>query len=247
MSKKFLFSCCFLILILFSNSGAANTNDRVVLKSIPSELWYETIYLIADKKSWMDFENFTVQVGDRGQSLYHFPYWYNGKYDPEINYIDLDGNKLKDIIIVLNNYRISGPGKPYKDIHILNQYTSPSFEEVKVESIVDAVNRLAKVEKNGDIVTITTDEKQYRIDTSIYNYNKPGEPYLNTDSVGFSIEQGTYLGEGILNASIGVGLVGPFHGGIGSFDYRYGWDWNKKVYIAEAIKFAQYLPEKNKN
>jgi hypothetical protein len=247
MSKKFLMNCCFLIPILFSNSRAANAIDRVVLTSIPSELWYETIYLLADKKSWMEYENFTVQVGDRGQSIYHFPNWYHGKYDPEMNYIDLDGNKLKDIIIVLNNYRISGPGKPYKDIHVLNQYSSPSFEEVKVEPIVEAVKRLAKMDKKGDIVTITTNEKQYRIDTSIYNYNKPGEPYLNTDSVGFSIEQGKYLGEGILIASIGVGLVGPIHGGIGSFDIRYGWDWDKKAYIAEAIKFEQYIPEKIEN
>ncbi|MFJ8066872.1 hypothetical protein ACIQYS_20050 [Psychrobacillus sp. NPDC096426] len=58
----------------------------VLLISVPSDIWYKRVYLIADKKSWMDYENFTVQIGDRGELVYDFPNWYHGKYDPALNY-----------------------------------------------------------------------------------------------------------------------------------------------------------------
>lgn len=68
----------------------------------------------------MDYENFTVQIGDGGQLVYHFPNWYHGKYDPGLYYKDISGDRLEDVIVVLNNDKAS-IGTPLKDIHILNQ------------------------------------------------------------------------------------------------------------------------------
>lgn len=69
----------------------------------------------------MDYENFTVQIGEQAQGvLYHFPDWYHGKYDTALYYVDVSGDKQKDIVFVLNNDR-AGLGKPFKNIHILNQ------------------------------------------------------------------------------------------------------------------------------
>ncbi|WP_462411560.1 hypothetical protein [Neobacillus sp. Marseille-QA0830] len=63
--------------------------DRVVLTSTPLDRAEMRIYLLADKITWMDYENFTVQVGEQGQGmLYYFPDWHHGKYDSALYYAD---------------------------------------------------------------------------------------------------------------------------------------------------------------
>lgn len=51
----------------------------------------------------MDYGNFTVQIGDRGELVYNFPHWYHGKYDPALYNVDINDDTLEDVIIVLNN------------------------------------------------------------------------------------------------------------------------------------------------
>jgi hypothetical protein len=113
MIKK-ITSSCFLLLLFFSSWGIAYAIDRVVLTSVPTGRADTRIYLLVDKKSWMDYENFIVQVGEQAQGiLYHFPDWYHGKYDAELHFVDVSGDKQKDIVVVLNNDR-AGLGKPIK-------------------------------------------------------------------------------------------------------------------------------------
>ncbi|MDQ0198969.1 hypothetical protein [Neobacillus ginsengisoli] len=152
---KRIFAGCFLILSVFPHERSYAI-DRVVLNSVPIDKSDMRIYLLADKKSWMDYENFVVQVGEQGQGvLYHFPGWYHGKYDTALFYVDVSGDKQKDIVVILNNDR-AGLGKPFKDIHILNQKHDLLFEESPVESVRTILGRLAKIEKYGNIVTIRT-------------------------------------------------------------------------------------------
>lgn len=64
-----------ILLMLFSCPNNILASERIVLLSIPSDVWHQTVYLIADKKNWMEYENFTVQIGDKGQYVYNFPDW----------------------------------------------------------------------------------------------------------------------------------------------------------------------------
>lgn len=80
--------------ISLKNAYAA---ERVVVNSLHSDKWYENVYLMADKIDWMTFRNFTVQIGDKGEYLYHFPKWESGKYDTYLFRDDLDGNHLTDV------------------------------------------------------------------------------------------------------------------------------------------------------
>lgn len=235
MIKKIISPICFILLTLFLNSVNNAASDRVVLISIPSDIWYERIYLLADKKSWMDYENFTVQIGDRGGLVYNFPDWYHGKYDPALYNKDINGDKLEDVIIVLNNDK-AGLGKPLRDIHILNQLRDPyqRYEEATVEPINLTINRLVKIEQHGNIVTVLAETKKYEIDISKYNFSNPRDPYVSIDTIEYSIENGTL--KGIINAyvvrddSVYGGLVGHL-----TIDYF----WDGKMYIAKTITFTQ--------
>lgn len=82
-------------------------SERVVLASVPSEIWHQNIYLMADQITWMDYENFAVQVGDMGQMIYHFPKWYHGKYEPKLFELDLSGDTFDD------KYKYLNPSEPF--------------------------------------------------------------------------------------------------------------------------------------
>jgi hypothetical protein len=246
MVVRKMFLTCIVVLVFISYTSKAYAVERVVLEYIPSEIWYETVYLMADRKGDWDYDNFVVQLGNKGRDLYHFPHWYHGKYDPALYKADLDGNSLKDIVVVLNNEKASGPNIPIKDVHVLNVYKyAPDLEEVKVEPLTEAVHRLAKMKKQGDLVTITTDNKEYKVDTSIFQYKDAKDPYLNVSAVEYTVAQGPYVGQGILMASIGVSLSGPIYGAIGSFEVKYR--YNGEKYLADSIEFEQSKPPEPPN
>jgi hypothetical protein len=73
----------------------------------------------------------------------------------------------------------AGSGVSEKGIHVLHQGYPGfyNFQEVPVEPIDKAVKRLVKMEKQGDIVTITSGKKKNKIDIAKFNYDNPGEPY----------------------------------------------------------------------
>ena len=237
MFKK-IFTCSLLLLLLFP-FGRTYAIDRVVLTSVPTERGDMRIYLLADRKSWMDYENFTVQVGEQGQGvLYHFPDWYHGKYDSALYYVDVSGDKQKDIVIVLNNDR-AGIGKPLRDIHILNQQHDYIFKEAPVDPITTTLNRLAKIEQQGNIVKILAGKKEYKIDIAKYHFVNPRTPHFFIDTMEYAIENGTL-----------IGIVGAYvtrddavTGGIlGKLKIKYDWDGNR--YFAKSITFKQAEPEK---
>jgi hypothetical protein len=150
----------------------------VVLNSVPIDRADMRIYLLADKKSWMDYENFTVQVGEQGQDvLYHFPDWYHGKYDSALYYVDISSDKQKDVVVVLNNDS-AGLGKPNKDIHILKQMHDLLFKEVPVEPVSETLNRLAKIEQKGNMVSIHAGNKEHKIDVAKYHFVNPRTPHF---------------------------------------------------------------------
>ena len=231
----------FILLMLIMNLEKNDESERVVLLSIPSDIWYNRIYLIADKKSWMDYENFTVQIGDRGELVYNFPHWYHGKYDPALYNLDINGDTLEDVIIVLNNDK-AGIGKPLKDIHILNQIQDPyrRYEEAPIEPINLTMDRLVKIDQHGNIVIILADKKEYKIDLSKYNFSNPRDPYVSTDTIEYSIGKGTL--KGLINAYV-VRDNSVYGGILGHLIIDYFWDG--KMYKAKSITFKQDERENN--
>lgn len=237
MFKKII-SSFVLLLLLFSNREMAYAIDRVVLNSVSLDRGDSRAYLLADKKSWMDYENFVVQVGEQGQGvLYHFPGWYHGKYDTALFYVDVSGDKQKDIVVVLNNDK-ARLGKPNKDIHILNQLHDLLFKEASVEPITETLKHLAKIEQHDNIVTIRTGKKEHKIDVSKYHFINPHTPYFNVETMEYSIENGTLFG------AVGAYVVRDdwVEGGLlGHIKIKYRWDG--KRYIAQSITFKQAVPE----
>lgn len=225
------------VVILFCGSGKAYAVDRVVIRSItvdnPDKV-NENIYLIADKDG-ADYKNFTVQVGDFGRSLYNFPNWYHYSYEPKLYKEDLNGDKLKDIIIELVTG--SGTSVSTKAIHILHQGYADfyDFQEVPVEPINDAVKRLVKMVQEGDKITVLTGKKKYIVDYSKYGY------YTHVDRPGFGSIEGYKPKNGILYGTTNVFVTIP-EAYIGGLTVKYAWDG--KMYKAESVAFeaAPYKP-----
>ncbi|SMQ81552.1 hypothetical protein SAMN05444673_4375 [Bacillus sp. OV166] len=236
MVKKISTSC--LLLLLFIPHGRTYAIDRVVLNSVPIDRADMRIYLLADKKSWMDYENFSVQVGEQGQDvLYHFPDWYHGKYDSALYFVDISSDKQKDVVVVLNNDR-AGLGKPNKDIHILNQMNDLLFKEVPVEPVSETLNRLAKIDQKGNVVTILAGKKEHKINLSKYHFVNPRTPHFSVETMEYTIEKGTLIG--IVGAYVdrNDAVVGGLLGHL-KIKYR----WGGKRYIAQSITFKQAVPE----
>lgn len=225
------------IVIIFCNTGKAYAVDRAVVGYNISNVWYNNIFLIADKADSMGYKNFTVQVGDGGghEELYDFPDWYNSKFNPKLFYKDISGDGLEDIIVVLISG--AGTGISTKEIHVLNQIKDPyrRFEEVPVESINDAVKRLVQMEQKGNKITILIDKKRHVIDYSNFGY------YTPVDSPGAGSIEDYKPKDGILYGSSNVFVTIP-EAYIGSLEVIYA--WNGKVYTVESVTFVEAEPYK---
>lgn len=234
MIKKILI----LAFIFCGSIEKATAADRIVLSYVPSERWYENIFLLADTTdgNWMAHRNFTVQVGLGNGLVYHFPHWYNDKFTPELFYQDLNSDQLKDIIVVLISG--SGSGLSMKEIHILNQIQDPNrrYEEVPVESINDAVKRLVKMERKRNIATILIGKIKLHIELSKFHY-LPGT-FFPRPGVG-QVENYT-VENGVLYGSTEV-YISPA-GSIGTLRIKYVWDG--KMYKAKSVQFDEAEPFK---
>lgn len=238
MRRQILCTGIFFIM-LFSYADITSANDRVVLSSIPSTIWNQTVYLLADKKNWMEYENFTVQIGDMGQDVYNFPDWYHGKYNPYLAKADINNDRLEDIIIVLNNDKAS-IGQPLKDIHVLNQFQDPNrrYEEAPMESINAVLKNKVYVKLLDNLISIQVDGKTHSIDLSKFSYVKPRHPYISIELVDYSFDNGK------LYATVPVFVLrdDSVKGGlIGHIKIRYG--WNGKEYIANQLDFINFHSE----
>ena len=219
---------------------AEEKRERVVLLSVLSDIRHQMIYLMADKITWMDYENFVIQVGDSTQeALYRFPKWYHGKYPPDLFYHDVNGDTFGDIIIVLNNDKV-GRGNPRKDIHILNFIKErEEYEEALIESIEKTkktINSIVTLEKQGNIVTIHVDGEKYTNDISKYNFRNPREPFgIGFEQITYSVENGQLFGKVpvyIDQDSFSGGLIGLL---------KLAYDWNGKEYVVKQIKFLFFI------
>lgn len=238
MKKIRKYFLCILIIIFVCNTGKAYAVQRVVTSHIISNVWYENIFLIADKADGMATKNFTVQIGGGVDSvgdelLYNFPNWYNVKFAPILFYEDINSDGLNDIIVAL----ISGAGSGIstEEIHVLNQVHDPDrrYEEVPVESINDAVNQFVKMKRKGNAIVIQIGEKKYIVDYSKFGYYTPA----NSPGVG-SIED--YKPEnGVLYGYTTVFVSIP-EASIGSLKVKYYWDG--KMYKAESVTFNEAKP-----
>lgn len=228
-----------ILMMLFTSSNNSLASERVVLSSIPSDIWHQTVYLIADKKKWMEYENFTVQIGDMGQYVYNFPNWYHGKYDPYMAKADINDDTLDDIIIVLNNDK-AVIDQPLKDIHVLNQFQDPErrYEEAPMEPISTVIINKVAIKQIKNIIGIQVDGMNYTIDLSKFSYVNPRTPYLSMELVDYSIEDGK------LYATVPVFVLrdDSVKGGlIGKLKVRYEWDG--KEYVARKLNFIKSKSE----
>lgn len=223
-----------------SHTGKQYAIQRVVTSHIISDLWYENIFLIADKVDSMATKNFTVQVGGGvdsvgGELLYNFPNWYNDKFAPALFYEDINDDGLKDVIVEL----ISGAGSGIstKELHVLNQVKDPyrRYEEVPVESINDAVKRLVRIERKGDDITLLSGKKKYVVNYLRFDYQYSDEP------PGFGSNEDYKPENGVLYGYTNVFVTIP-EASIGSLKIKYGWDGS--MYKAESVTFKETKPFK---
>ncbi|SDN49564.1 hypothetical protein SAMN05518871_105276 [Psychrobacillus sp. OK028] len=229
-----------LLMILVCQTGTAYAVQRVVTSHIISDLWYENVFLIADKIDSMTTKNFTVQVGGGvdsvgGELLYNFPNWYNAKFGPKLFFEDINSDGLKDVIVALISG--SGSGVSTKEIHVLNQVRDPNmrYEEVPVESINDAVKRLVKMERKGDEITVIIGKKKYVEDYLKFNFQYSDAPPSVGSNEDYKPENGVLYGYTTVFVSI------P-EAGIGSLKVKYGWDG--KMYKADSVTFEKIEPFK---
>ncbi|MFJ5770085.1 hypothetical protein [Psychrobacillus sp. NPDC093180] len=252
-TKKVIFTLVLFFLVLATSIGwmarkdteesekviAEEKRERIVLLSVPSDIRYQMIYLMADKITWMDYENFVVQVNDSTQeTLYHFPNWYHGKYPPDLFYHDVNGDSFGDIIIVLNNDK-AGMEKPRKDIHILNFIKERGeYEEAIIESIektIATIDSIVTLEKHDNIVTIHVNGEKYVSDISEYNFMNPREPlYISFQQITYSVENGQLFGR----VPVYIAQDSVYGGLIGLLKLPYVWDGDE--YIVKQIKFLPY-------
>lgn len=234
--KKRLLMCLFTIVVTFSWAhGNAHAVERVVAASVPSDLWYENVFLLAEPYG-MGYQNFIVQVGYKSkQTIYRFPKWKDDKYGPNLFREDINGDKLKDIIVTLDHSK--------NQIHVLNEYIDPirNFREVHVEEPDHAVKRLVKMERKGNIVKLqTTVQQEVMLDLKeLYHYKlDPNNLTVSTsDKVQFFVVKNK------LTAYIGVwvpSLESPIGRPIGDFILTYEWDG--KQYIVKDVMFERYIP-----
>lgn len=232
------FFLCLLIMAFTSQTAIAYAAQRVVTSHIISDVWYENIFLIADKADSMATKNFTVQVGGGvdsvgGELLYNFPNWYNSKFAPKLFYEDIDGDGLKDVIVAL----ISGAGSGIstKEIHVLNQVHDPNrrYKEAPVESIDDAVKRLVKMERKGNDITVLIDKKKYSVNFLKFGYQSSDAAPSIGSMEDYKPENGVLYGYTTVFVSI------P-EADIGSLKVKYGWDG--KMYKAESVTFKEFNP-----
>lgn len=209
--------------------------QRVVTSYIISDVWYENIFLIADKVDSMATKNFTVQVGGGvdsvgGELFYNFPNWTNEKFAPKLFYEDINGDGLRDIIVSL----ISGAGSGIstKEIHVLNQIHDPDrrYEEVPVEFIEDAVKRLVKMKRKGNEITIQSGKKKYVVDYIKFGYQTSDSSPAVGSWENYQPEHGVLYGDTRVFVNI------P-EASIGELKVKYGWDG--KMYKAESIEFIE--------
>lgn len=221
------------IMFLVCYTGKVSADQRVVTSYIISDVWYENIFLIADKVNSIATKNFTVQVGGGvdsvgGELTYNFPNWSNSKFAPKLFYEDINSDGLKDVIVAL----ISGAGSGIstKEIHVLNQVHDPyrRYQEVPVESINDAVQRLVKLEQKGNEITALIGKKKYVVDYTKFGYQTP----VNPPGVGAIENYEPY--NGILYGTTNVFVTIP-EALIGNIKVRYTWDG--KMYRAELAVF----------
>ncbi|MCP8968071.1 hypothetical protein [Ectobacillus ponti] len=221
-----------LVILLLGTAGKAEASERVVLTSVPSEAWHQRIYLMADQITWMDYRNVTVQVGDMGQVLYHFPHWRHGKYEPKLYAADVSGDALEDIIIVLNRDR------PRRDLHILNRIAGHGYEEAKIEPPQQTIAQQVKMQKNGKLVTVQIGKQTYTADLSSYDYVNPREPFLLAfELTDYAVQNGQLLGAVPVYAEQDAATGGL----IGYLKLLYTWDGKK--YTVGSMSFVPYDPK----
>ncbi|PEJ57489.1 hypothetical protein CN692_12485 [Bacillus sp. AFS002410] len=217
------------IFTLFSCSTvSAQAAERVVMNSFPSEVWQENIYLIADRIDWKEYRNFDVQIGNEG-ALYHFPTWKSGKYGTKMFSEDLNKDRQDEIIISLDNFN-----DPIHLLQIRSDGQNEEYKEVPVESVPEAVKRLVEMEKKGDIVTITTKKKTYKVNLKSLGFKDTSsdDSVYTHVPVDYIVEKKKLIADAVVMISTDGG------GAIGNLMLIY--DWNGKKYEVQSVSFEKY-------
>lgn len=236
MSKKIIvLALIALILNIFSYESIC-ASDKVVLISVPSDIWHQNIYLMADRISWMHYENFSVQVGDMGEYIYSFPEWYHGKYDPSLYKEDLNKDSLDDIIVVLNNDKAAS-SKPDREIHVLNQIHDPyrRYQEAFIEPVEDILNHSVKMQLKNNTLTILINNKRLHFDISRLKYQNPREPAPSIKTTDYAIKNSKLINTIRVYVTQDESVTGGF---IGTLEVEYYWDG--EIYKSRSIKFRPF-------
>ncbi|PGS56390.1 hypothetical protein [Bacillus sp. AFS041924] len=228
MNRRLIIVLIGTFLYLSCSSISAQAADRVVMNGIPSDVWQENIYLIADRIDWKEYRNFDVQIGNEG-ILYHFPTWKSGKYGTKMLSEDLNKDKLDEVIIVLDNFN-----DPVHLLQISSNDQNEEYNEVPIESVPEAVKRQVEMEKKGDIVTITTKQKTYKVNLKSLGFKDTSsdDSVYTHVPVDYIVEKKKLVADAVVMISTDGG------GAIGNLKLVYG--WNGKRYEVQSIFFEKF-------
>ncbi|KGR79473.1 hypothetical protein [Ureibacillus manganicus] len=233
--KMKMFNIGLFIFFFVWPNGNPYAAQRVVTSHIISDLWYENIFLIADKIDGVATKNFTIQIGGGvdsvgGELFYNFPNWYNAKFAPKLFHEDINGDGLKDVIVSLITG--SGSGLSTKEIHVLNQFKDPNkrYQEVPVESINDAVKRLVNIGGEGNEVMVEINNMKYFVDLMQFDYQFLNESPAVGSLEDYKVENGVLFGYTTVFVAIPEASIG---------ELKIKYIWEGKTYKAESVEFIE--------
>ncbi|MDT0162967.1 hypothetical protein [Bacillus sp. AG4(2022)] len=152
--KRVVFFLLSILLVSLSNeAGAAEPKHKIVAKS-------DSITLHAIERNGLFYD---FKLNFQG-SEYSRPFWINASnptYAPEIHYEDINGDKKKELIIILT--KGYGTGVLEQEVAVFHVNGQP-LREVLVDNPMAIVNKNIKSSLTKNKAVITIGQKSYQID-----------------------------------------------------------------------------------
>ncbi|MGD6853979.1 hypothetical protein [Bacillus infantis] len=153
MKRKVFFLLCILLGSLSNVAGAAEPKHIIVAKS-------DSITLHAIERNGLFYD---FKLNFQG-SEYSRPFWINVSnptYAPEIHYEDINGDKKKELIIILT--KGYGTGVLEQEVAVFH-VNGQQLREVLVDNPMAIVNKNIKSSLTKNKAVITIGQKSYQID-----------------------------------------------------------------------------------
>jgi hypothetical protein len=222
----------FLLMLIFSisipgNAGAKNDGYKVV-----SRINKENITLFAKEMNDL-YQDFKIDFkGER----YSRPFWIstanNSTYAPKMYYEDIDQDKEKELVIVLN--KGYGSGVLQEEVYVY-RYTN-GLMEVLVDNPLAIIYKNVKTKLSNEEAEIRIGDKEYKLDITPFEI-KPENVF---DDIGF----GGIIDYEVINNHLMVRVSGQISPAMSIGDIIIVYEHRDKMYQAKTIEL---ITDINKN